>query len=109
MKWLLEFFGKIKILAMKIHITSKLRGLSPDENAFVDMLISLEQNEDIIVAQVKALRLGKQIENLKYLLKEAGYGDGQINDLIKQYMPDLASKKKIGDLLKFIKLSHPPS
>lgn len=89
----------------KMRIGIRLRAISFDESFFVDTLISEKKSDESIIDQVKALRFGKRIEHLKSLLKEAGYCDIRIGDLVEEYMPDLFSTKEIKKILNSIKSS----
>ncbi|MCI3206393.1 MULTISPECIES: hypothetical protein [Pandoraea] len=94
-------------MSNKIKVGTALEFLTYDENIFVDTLISMDKSEESIVDQVKALRFGKRIENLKFLMRNAGYDETRTNELIEQNMAELLSTRRMEDILKAIRSANP--
>ncbi|NMV38258.1 hypothetical protein [Ralstonia insidiosa] len=108
MEWLKKRIGEFLIMAEKMKIRAILKGLNPVESLLVDSMIEEGFSEADIVVQIRSVRLGARIEILKAMLKEAGFSEGHINDLVGKDIRDLRSGKNIEEIFEKIKSGNKP-
>ena len=88
-----------------ISIKFAMHGLTLDEVNLVGKWLTAGLTKDEIIYILKQRRLKSE---LRKLLKDSGYSDSEIDEIMKQYKDEISNLKSADEILKKIKSTHKP-